>query len=88
MQSEPAVDYGGFNRPGIFIGAAASGQELRIDLAHRRTALVGFDGIRQLKQFPLGCLGRGKGIFLEFHLPFSLCAIRELHVARKRIEVP
>jgi hypothetical protein len=26
---------------------------------------------RQLKQLPLGCLGRGeRAIFLEFHLPF------------------
>jgi hypothetical protein len=71
MQREPAVDHGGFNCPSIFIGAAASGHELYVDLAYRRTPLVGYDRIRQLKQFPLGCLGRGeRAIFLEFHLPF------------------
>jgi hypothetical protein len=62
---------GGVNRPGVFRGAAASGHELLIDLAYRHTTLNDFDRIRQLKQFPLGCLGRGEqAIFLEFHLPF------------------
>jgi hypothetical protein len=60
MHREPAVDHGGFNCLSIFIGVAASGHELRIDLAYRRAPVVGFDRTRQFKQFPLGCLGRGE----------------------------
>ena len=64
------MGHGGFNRPSIFSGAAASGHELRIDLAYRHTPLVGFDRIRQLKQPALGGLGRReRAIFLEFYFP-------------------
>src|ERR1700684_1117634 len=70
MQREPAMDHSGFNRLSIFIGAGASGHELRTDLAYRRAPVVGFDRTRQLKQFPLGCLGRGARAILKFHLPF------------------
>jgi hypothetical protein len=74
MPREPAVDHGGFNCPIIFVGAAASVPELRIDLACRRTPMVGSDHICQLKQFPLGDLGRGEWtIFQEFH--FSTWAL-------------
>jgi hypothetical protein len=54
---------------------------LRIDLAHWRTPLVVFDRIRQLKQLPLGCPGRGeRAIFLEFHL-WSITRLCEDHIS-------
>jgi hypothetical protein len=71
MQREPAVVHGGLNRPSIFIGAAASGHELRIDLTYRRAPVVGLDCTRQLKQLALGGLGRGERTISEFPLPFG-----------------
>ena len=88
MQLEPAMGNGGVNRPGVFRGAAASGHELLIDLAYRHTTLNDFDRIRQLKQFPLGCLGRGeRAIFpgISSSILWSFCGKRELYFARLKL---
>jgi len=61
MQREPAVDHSGFNRSGIFIGAAASGHELRIDLAYWRAPLVGFDTFASSSNFRSAASGAASG---------------------------
>jgi hypothetical protein len=70
MQHDPAVRDGGFDRPGVFLIAAASLSELLIDHGHRKpTGMIRLDRIRQLKQLPLGGFRRReRAILFEFHL--------------------
>jgi hypothetical protein len=75
MQREPAVDHSGFNRPGVFRGAAASGRELRIDLAYRHTTLNDFDRTRQLEQPPLQPRAWRAGDLLEISFPMRYARI-------------
>jgi hypothetical protein len=73
MQREPAVDHGGFNCLSIFIGVAASGHELHIDLAYRSAPVVGFDRTRQFQAIPARPprARRAERSSWELHLSFS-----------------
>src|ERR1700716_309684 len=74
MDGEPAMRDGGFNRRAIFIVAATGISKFLVDDGYRQaTGVIGFDRVRQLKQFALGSLGRREGAFLfEFHFPCFL----------------
>jgi hypothetical protein len=62
MHCEPAVRDGGLYGRAIFLVAAASIPKLRVDDGNRQaTGVIGFDRVRQLKQFALGGLGRREG---------------------------
>jgi hypothetical protein len=70
MHREPAVRDGGFHRRAVFLVAAASLSKLPVDdLDRQPPGVIGLNRVRQLKQLPLGGLGRReRAVLFEFHL--------------------
>src|SRR5260370_7458149 len=70
MQHDPAMRDCGGNRSTVLLGAASSISKLRVDDRDRQPpGMIGLYRVGDLKQFPLGGLGRReRALILEFHL--------------------